>query len=165
MPKVVWYGDTTKSQRYFLYYLMLVGCDVLLFHPSPERFQAIQRIHMVNQKEKGLSVNRFAAFLDGEQLIPKHPDPAMHRHLRKALIEVLQLFQSFHEKDDEWKQIIKKPLPERTPYEKNSHLTISRLAGRILGTPHDETDYYIYLHELYASGDVHVLSETLDKTI
>lgn len=67
--------------------------------------------------------------------------------------------------DDEWKQIIKKPLPERTPYEKNSHLTISRLAGRILGTPHDETDYYIYLHELYASGDVHVLSETLDKTI
>ncbi|MCY7751905.1 YceG family protein [Bacillus haynesii] len=67
--------------------------------------------------------------------------------------------------DDEWKQIIKKPLPERTPDEKNGHLTISRLAGRILGTPHDETDYYIYLHELYVSGDVHVLSETLDKTI
>ncbi|MDR4229708.1 hypothetical protein FO507_20645, partial [Bacillus mojavensis] len=34
MPKVVWYGDATKSQLYFLYYLMLVGCDVLLFHPA-----------------------------------------------------------------------------------------------------------------------------------
>ncbi len=36
MPKVVWYGDATKSQLYFLYYLMLIGCDVLLFHPAAE---------------------------------------------------------------------------------------------------------------------------------
>ncbi|MGN9863569.1 YceG family protein [Bacillus swezeyi] len=64
---------------------------------APERFQAIQQIHMINQKEKGLSVNRFVAFLDGEQLIVKHPNPAMHRHLRKSLIEVLQTFQSSHE--------------------------------------------------------------------
>lgn len=68
-------------------------------------------------------------------------------------------------KDDEWKQVIHQPLSERTPYETGGSLTITRVAGRILGTPHDETDYYIYLHELYESGDVHILSETLDKTI
>ena len=33
-PKVVWYGDTTQSQRYFLLLLMWLGCDVLLFHPA-----------------------------------------------------------------------------------------------------------------------------------
>lgn len=33
-PKVVWYGDTTQSQQYFLLLLMWLGCDVLLFHPA-----------------------------------------------------------------------------------------------------------------------------------
>ncbi|MFJ7953778.1 YceG family protein [Lysinibacillus sp. NPDC096418] len=32
-PKVVWYGETTISQRYFLLLLMELGCDVLIFHP------------------------------------------------------------------------------------------------------------------------------------
>lgn len=33
-PKVVWYGETTMSQRYFLLLLMELGCDVLIFHPA-----------------------------------------------------------------------------------------------------------------------------------
>ncbi|KOP79548.1 hypothetical protein AMS59_07310 [Lysinibacillus sp. FJAT-14745] len=33
-PKVVWYGQTTISQRYFLLLLMELGCDVLIFHPA-----------------------------------------------------------------------------------------------------------------------------------
>ena len=33
-PKVVWYGETTISQKYFLLLLMELGCDVLIFHPA-----------------------------------------------------------------------------------------------------------------------------------
>ena len=33
-PKVVWYGDLSISQKYFLLLLMEVGCDVLIFHPE-----------------------------------------------------------------------------------------------------------------------------------
>lgn len=33
-PKVVWYGEATLSQRYFLLLLMELGCDVLIFHPT-----------------------------------------------------------------------------------------------------------------------------------
>ena len=33
-PKVVWYGELSISQKYFLVLLMEFGCDVLLFHPS-----------------------------------------------------------------------------------------------------------------------------------
>ncbi|MBG9691650.1 YceG family protein [Lysinibacillus sphaericus] len=33
-PKVVWYGEATVSQRYFLLLLMELGCDVLIFHPA-----------------------------------------------------------------------------------------------------------------------------------
>lgn len=34
LPKVIWYGDASKSEVYFLYYLILIGCDVLIFHPE-----------------------------------------------------------------------------------------------------------------------------------
>ncbi|MCY8960279.1 YceG family protein [Bacillus atrophaeus] len=64
---------------------------------APETFQALQHIHTINQKEKGLSVGRFVAFLDGEQLIAKHSDPLMHRHLRKCLMTVLHTFAANHE--------------------------------------------------------------------
>ena len=33
-PKVVWYGEMTISQKYFLLLLMELGCDVLIFHPA-----------------------------------------------------------------------------------------------------------------------------------
>ena len=34
MPRVFWYGDANTSQRYFLYYLFAVGCDLVIFHPA-----------------------------------------------------------------------------------------------------------------------------------
>ena len=34
MPKFLWYGNTKKSHQYFFYYLIQLGCDVLLFNPS-----------------------------------------------------------------------------------------------------------------------------------
>lgn len=34
MPKFLWYGNTKKSHQYFLYYLIQLGCDVLMFNPS-----------------------------------------------------------------------------------------------------------------------------------
>lgn len=33
-PKIVWYGNLTLSQKYFLLLLMEFGCDVLIFHPE-----------------------------------------------------------------------------------------------------------------------------------
>lgn len=33
-PKMIWYGDASKSEAYFLYYLILIGADVLVFHPE-----------------------------------------------------------------------------------------------------------------------------------
>lgn len=34
MPKFLWYGDVKKSHQYFLYYLIRLGCDVIIFHPE-----------------------------------------------------------------------------------------------------------------------------------
>ncbi|WLR52715.1 YceG family protein [Bacillus tianshenii] len=59
-------------------------------------FQAIQNIILINQKEKGLSVNRFVAFMEGEQLIPKSSNLAFNRRLREAFMDVLRLFHKTH---------------------------------------------------------------------
>ena len=63
---------------------------------TPERLQAIQSIHSINQKENGLSANRFVAFLEGGKLIPSHQNPSLHRHLRKSLIAILERFEQQH---------------------------------------------------------------------
>lgn len=34
LPKIVWYGELSESQGYFLALLMEFGCDVILFHPE-----------------------------------------------------------------------------------------------------------------------------------
>ena len=34
MPKFLWYGNSNRSQHYFLAYLVQLGCDVIIFSPS-----------------------------------------------------------------------------------------------------------------------------------
>ena len=63
----------------------------------PERFQAIQRIYDLIQEKPNLSINRFVAFLEGAQLLPKYgEDPDFNRLIRSALIEVFELFKKNH---------------------------------------------------------------------
>jgi hypothetical protein len=63
---------------------------------STERFQGVQKVFLINQKEKGLSVSRFVAFLEGERLIPSLENRTLHRHIRVSLINVLEKFKLHH---------------------------------------------------------------------
>ncbi|MFL6557497.1 MAG: YceG family protein, partial [Bacillus sp. (in: firmicutes)] len=56
-----------------------------------DHFQSIQRVININREQK-LSINRFTAFLDGEQLLLKSKVPVIHRKLREAMIVTLELF-------------------------------------------------------------------------
>ncbi|MEH7254720.1 YceG family protein [Neobacillus niacini] len=62
-----------------------------------QHFQSIQKVLNIGQEQK-LSINRFTAFLDGEQLLYKSSIPAIHRKIREAMINTLELF-SNREKD------------------------------------------------------------------
>lgn len=57
-----------------------------------KQFQAVQKVLNIN-REQNLSINRFVAFLDGEQLLLKSTVPMLHRKLREAMIETMKLFQ------------------------------------------------------------------------
>jgi hypothetical protein len=61
-----------------------------------DRFQSIQKIFMIHQEEKGLSVNRFVAFMDGEHLIPQFNGDPIHRHIRTHFMNLLKLFEKKH---------------------------------------------------------------------
>ncbi|MFP3454368.1 hypothetical protein R0K30_22445, partial [Bacillus sp. SIMBA_154] len=46
-----------------------------------------------------------------------------------------------------WKNVRKKPLHERDGQIKDEHtLSLPHIAARVLGIPHDTTNYFIYLH-------------------
>ncbi|WP_077213695.1 YceG family protein [Bacillus dakarensis] len=71
--------------------LKLLSEDTLDKKIDNEQFQSIQKVLNIN-REQNLSINRFVAFLDGEQLIIKSKNPAMHRKLRAAMISTLEKF-------------------------------------------------------------------------
>ncbi|MED4402932.1 YceG family protein [Metabacillus fastidiosus] len=59
-------------------------------------FQEIQDILMIHQEEpKGLSINRLIAFMYGRNLIPKHKDPSINRHVQLSIIKAVKHFEKF----------------------------------------------------------------------
>ncbi|MCM3114532.1 YceG family protein [Neobacillus sp. MER 74] len=54
-------------------------------------FQSIQKVINIHREQK-LSINRFTAFLEGEQLLLKSRNPVIHRKLREAMIATLEMF-------------------------------------------------------------------------
>ncbi|HWO76308.1 MAG TPA: YceG family protein [Bacillus sp. (in: firmicutes)] len=55
-------------------------------------FQSLQKLILMSREEK-LSINRFVAFLDGENLLIRDKNPAINRRIREAMIETLRLFE------------------------------------------------------------------------
>lgn len=71
--------------------LILLSEDTLDKTIDNQQFQSIQKVLNIN-REQSLSINRFVAFLDGEQLLLKSSIPSLHRKTREAMMAVLELF-------------------------------------------------------------------------
>ncbi|MCQ6277822.1 YceG family protein [Bacillus sp. EB600] len=71
--------------------LNLLSDDSLNKSINNQYFQKIQRVLNINNEQQ-LSINRFTAFLDGEQLLLKSKTPVLQRKLREAMIATLELF-------------------------------------------------------------------------
>lgn len=63
---------------------------------SNDMFQSIQRIMNIHHDQKGLSINRFVAFMEGEKLLPLKDKGDWYRHYRSAYIQLLQIYQDNH---------------------------------------------------------------------
>lgn len=65
---------------------------------SNDTFRSIQKIMNIHQAEKGLSVNRFVAFMEGEALLPIKEKSDYYRYFRSCYINLLNQFESRHPK-------------------------------------------------------------------
>lgn len=61
-----------------------------------QHFQSIQKVFN-RMYEQNLSINRFVAFLDGENVLLKSSIPAIHRKLRESFIKVIEHFAEIEE--------------------------------------------------------------------
>jgi hypothetical protein len=71
--------------------LHLLSEDSLDKSINNHHFQSVQKVLNINNEQK-LSINRFTAFLDGEQLLLKPPNAVLYRKVREAMISTLELF-------------------------------------------------------------------------
>ena len=59
MPRIVWYGDDAQESRiYFLYFLIMLGCDVLYYHPEGK-----DGFENVDEEGRSFIVSHQVAFL------------------------------------------------------------------------------------------------------
>ena len=61
MPKFIWYGNAKKSHQYFLYYLIKLGCDVLVFNPS-----GTDPLSIMDHEQQLTFVHKFPEYTDPE---------------------------------------------------------------------------------------------------
>ena len=121
-----------------------------------QQFQAIQKVLNIN-REQDLSINRFAAFLDGEQLLLKSSSPSMHRKIREAMISMLKLF-SEHEPAGLKNQDIRRVLVDVIKWSANHLGTELKEIDPKLGMPkvlwygNGKKSHYYFLYYLIQIG-------------
>lgn len=59
-------------------------------------FQGIQKLFNIHNEQKGLSANRFVAFMQGNNLLPLKEYPNYYRYLTLKFIDVINLFAQNH---------------------------------------------------------------------
>jgi hypothetical protein len=80
--------DYVNNEEWRLHLLSEESLDKTI---NNTHFQSIQKVININREQK-LSINRFTAFLDGEQLLLKSKVPVIHRKIREAMIATLEMY-------------------------------------------------------------------------
>jgi hypothetical protein len=99
-------GSPLEEEEYFEFLYELVYESNIPIHVlnreldktiENEKFQAIQKIMNIHNEEKGLSINRFVAFMEGLELLPLKDQEDFYPHFRAVYTDLLRLFQERHE--------------------------------------------------------------------
>lgn len=59
-------------------------------------FQGIQKLFNIHNEKKGLSPNRFVAFMQGNNLLPLRDHPDYYRYLTVKFIDLIKIFEENH---------------------------------------------------------------------
>lgn len=161
LPKVLWYGDATESQAYFLYFLIILGFDVLIFHPEGK--DVLREID-----ETSTPVIVYPARHSGLPFPVTRPDrkATVAKKAHEELDHVLHTEESFLYRPWQFRDYLPQPLTLKTTYDevilitrekafirpnfevRNGRVTIPNVFCKIHGISINRKEYWSRLHEL-----------------
>ncbi|WP_081415294.1 YceG family protein [Ectobacillus panaciterrae] len=166
IPRIVWYGDANKSEAYFLYFLIKLGFDVLLFHPGGKDILSevdkevtpiymypttIQVVPFPDMKPIRKSTIAKKATREMEQVL--HSDDSLlykSWQFRSYCTQAITLKTTY----DELLLISREKAFIRPNFEvKNNTVYIPNLFAKVLGISLNKKEYWNRVHEL-AKGDL-----------
>ncbi len=169
-PKVVWYGELSISQQYFLLLLMEFGCDVLIFHPEAKDLFA--EVDPDNQN------SLVYTYTDKGELQPfptqiRNRETTVAYRANKQLEKMLNDHQSGVYKPWQFRDFIPTAITLRMTYDdvfiysnekamirpdfkiEEDRVSIPVVFAKIQGVSSDRADYWERMHKL--TSDVHAL--------
>ena len=172
MPKVIWYGPATKSQQYFLLFLMLMGIDVVMFHP--ENHDAFADIDPTQTKTQVKIFPRTTA-LDPFPKEKRNTEGTLARRAQEEIQEILNtddslLFKPWQLRDyipsslslktthDELYLLIKQPAFLRPNFSvQDGHVYVPAIFAKVSGVSKNKREYWEKLHEVAEHSHTHMV--------
>ena len=163
LPKIIWYGDASKSQQYFLYFLMKAGLDVLLFHPEgKDNFSFVDEKQEKTQVKKGTDTCPIEAFPTEK----RERKATVAYNASREMEKVLHHENSFLYKPWQLRDYIPQHLTLKTTYDElfllakedafirpdfhveNGYVSIPTVFAKINGVTRNKKEYWERLHRL-----------------
>ncbi|UAC46965.1 YceG family protein [Bacillus aquiflavi] len=161
MPKFLWYGEATKSHQYFLYYLMKIGCDIMMFHPDGtdvlQKFDPNQELTFVHtypekkepepfptEKRRRTSTVAYRASREIESIL-NHEGSGLYKpwQLRDYTPSSVTLKTTY----DELFLLIKEKAMIRPNFEvKNGEVKIPSIFAKVQGVSKNRKEYWDRIH-------------------
>ena len=173
VPRIMWYGDAKESEVYFLYFLHLFGCDVVVFHPGGENIfnvLAENSIQTVQYSKKSSSVP-----------FPKEKPTRRTTVAQKALNELSEvLYDETANMYRSWqlREYIPRPITLKTTYDEifilrpekammrqefkaiQPYVEIPNLFSKIAGVSKDKNEYQTYIQQIVEQQKlVHIIDQ------
>jgi Putative component of 'biosynthetic module' len=178
VPKVMFYGDIKQHEVYFLTFLSLIGCDVLVFNTDKEKdfiFEQVDRYHQFTKKVEFAESCSLEIFPISERAIQKttvayNASKEIHSALYGADVGLFKAWQyetgttkpvMLKTTYDELKILWNEEAKIRPEFEvKNDRVYVPNIFAKVNGTKEDISEYWKEVHGL-ASAENTVLYKNL----
>lgn len=162
VPRLLWYGDMNESQRYYVYFLMNIGWDILIFQPN-----GIDSFLMFRTKETEAFIQTNPKKIENKPFpINRSQRTTVAYKASKQLDKILHHDQSDLYKPWQFKNHLAYSIPLKTTYDeiflllkepafirpnfqiKDNKVYIPVLFAKIAGILNDRDEYWEHLNQI-----------------
>lgn len=172
MPRILWYGNAKESEIYFLYFLYLLGCDVIVFHPEGKNIFSELAENTITEVTFPKKVPLFEFPMEKPQR-----KATVAQKASEELDEVLYNENSNIYRPWQFRDYIPRPITLKTTYDElfilqpeksmyrhgfvasNPHIEIPNLFSKIVGLTKNREEYWSRIGRVAASRLSYVVKQ------